>query len=396
LSFELRFGGFLANSAPLPSRAASAQGSVAEPATSATYAQICAADLRALSSALYGIDDGPEPSLSLATELLAGWGDSPVPARAPYPSRIGDDHSPFEYSVAFSAAGNELRLLFEAQAPQPSDAGNREAALALNRQLASRSGVHMGRFETVESLFLQSGGEQEFWLWHAVVLNRGAPPSFKLYLNPQVRGAENSWDLLSEAVTRLKLPSSTMEHVRLALRRPGLDQLSYFSLDLSDSQKARVKIYVAHHGIGPSELDDIFRLCPSHHPGDVIEFCGSIAGVRPAFERKPLMSCLAFTSGLEAPTSMTLHLPIAHYVPNDEVAVARVRSFLAGHDLDADAYQAAVSAILRRPLSSGRGAQSYASFRREYGSLRLTAYLSPELFMPLPPRKAGPSWRPTR
>lgn len=389
----------MATSAPLSPHAVPTQNgetALREHAAGATYVQICAADLRALSTALYGVDEGPEPSLSLATELLSGWGDSPVPARAPYPSRIGDDHSPFEYSVAFSEAGNELRLLFEAQASQPSDAGNREAALALNRQLASRSGVHMGRFESVESLFLQSGGEQDFWLWHAVVLNRGQPPAFKLYLNPQVRGAEKSWEVLSEAVSRLKLPQSTMDYVRLALRRPGLDQLSYFSLDLSDHQKARVKIYVAHNGIGPSELDDIFRLCPSHHQGDVIEFCGSIAGVRPAFERKPLMSCLAFTSGTEAPNSMTLHLPIAHYVPNDEVAVSRVRNFLASHELDADAYQAAVSAILRRPLSSGRGAQSYASFRREQGSLRLTAYLSPELFMPLPPRKAGPSWRPSR
>lgn len=394
---ESWLGGFVSSNVPQGSSRAAVQSGEVEPehgSAERTYAAVCAADLRALQTALYGVDDGPASHLELVAELFRGWGDLPVPRYAPYPSRIGDDHSPFEYSVAFSPAGPELRLLFEAQAPEPSDTGNRQAALAFNRHLANRAGVDMQKFSKVEDLFFEPVAAQDFSLWHAVCLNRSVPTAFKVYMNPQTRGATQSWSLLEEAVKRLELSPETMKYVGAAFRRPGLDQLSYFSLDLSDSSKARVKIYIAHNGIRPEELDDIFCLSPGHRPGDVIEFCAAMGGGQAAFERKPLMSCMSFVGGGTTPYAMTLHLPIAHYAPSDDVAIERVRSFLAGHDLDAAAYEAAVGAIARRPLQSARGIQSYASFRREEGALRLTAYLSPELFSPLPPRKAGPSWRP--
>jgi DMATS type aromatic prenyltransferase len=328
--------------------------------------------------------------------MFMDWGSLTIPSTPPYPSRIGDDHSPFEYSVAFAPHGPELRLLFEAQASTPTDLANQRAAVALNRRLAARSGVHMKRFDEISDLFLRDQETSEFSLWHAVCFNRGQPPMFKLYLNPQVRGTTQAWRLLSEAMSRLGLSAETLRYVAEALRRPDLDQLSYFSLDLADHAKARVKVYVAHHAVAPQYVDDIFGICPAHRVGDVVAFCDSMVGNRQSFERKPLMSCLSFTSDSDRPNTMTLHLPIAHYVDSDEVVSTRVGGFLREHGLDHAGYRTALNAIAKRPLSSARGIQSYASYRREAGALRFTAYLSPELFAVADRRKAPPSSPPPR
>lgn len=354
----------------------------AHQASAPTYAGLCTRELRALTTALFHADDDADSLSDLVEEMFGDWGSLTIPPHPPYPSRIGDDHSPFEYSVAFAPGGPELRLLFEAQAFPPTDVGNRQAALAFNRRLAGRAGVDMKRFDQIADLFLGEQETREFSLWHAVCLNRGQQPMFKLYLNPQVRGTAEAWTLLRAATLKLGLSASTMSYVAEALRRPGLDQLSYFSLDLADDAKARVKIYVAHHAITPQHLDDIFGICPAHQAGDVVTFCESMVGDRQTFEQKPLMSCLSFTSGSERPNTMTLHLPIAHYVENDEVVSRRVGSFLQHHGLDHDGYRAAINAIAKRPLGDARGIQSYASYRREAGALRFTAYLSPELFAP--------------
>lgn len=362
----------------------------ADQANAPTYAGVCTAELQALTRILYRGDDGTASLSQLVEEMFQGWGSQTIPATPPYPSRIGDDHSPFEYSVAFAPTGAELRLLFEAQAFPPTDAGNRQAALAFNQRLAGRAGVDMKRFEMISDLFLSAPETREFSLWHAVCLNRGQPPMFKLYLNPQVRGTAEAWTLLRAAVLKLGLTADTMSYVAEALRRPGLDQLSYFSLDLTDDAKARVKIYVAHHAITPQDLDEVFGICPAHRAGDVVTFCDSMVGPRKRFDHKPLMSCLSFTSGSDRPNTMTLHLPIAHYLDNDEAVSSRVVSFLTQQGLDHEGYCAAVNAIAKRPLSDARGIQSYSSYRREKGALRFTAYLSPELFAPLARRRTGP------
>src|SRR4051794_40140954 len=57
--------------------------------------------------------------LLLQRFLFGAWGEAALAAAPAYASRIGDDHSPYEYSVAFSGREVELRLLCEAQASQP-------------------------------------------------------------------------------------------------------------------------------------------------------------------------------------------------------------------------------------------------------------------------------------
>src|SRR4051812_5555185 len=70
--------------------------------------------------------------------FLQGWGTQEIPRRPPYASTIGDDHSPFEYSVAFGQERTELRLLVEMQGQTPAALTNQQAALAFNARLAQR------------------------------------------------------------------------------------------------------------------------------------------------------------------------------------------------------------------------------------------------------------------
>ncbi len=344
-----------------------------------TYLDRCQQGLSALSQALLR----PEETATyneLAAFLFEDWGDHEVPQLAPYPSNIGDDHSPFEYSLAFDPEGIELRLLFESQSQLPSPQTNQEAALALNQRAGRRYGLDFSRFERIQDLFLSDAPSAEFSLWHAVCLNPGRAPAFKIYLNPQMRGAQQAACVMEEALGRLGFGAQTIAAARRALKRTELDAFGYFSLDLASGPNARVKIYVSHPLIDPAELDELFELCPAHRPGDVIDFCAAMTGSHDTFTRKPLMSCMSFVSGSEVPKAMTLHLPIAHYVESDAVTAQRTEAFLGRAGLDAQAYRRSLQSIASRPLHETLGVQSYASYRREKGGLRFTAYLSPALF----------------
>lgn len=344
-----------------------------------TYLDRCQHGLAALSQALLRPQE-TNAYTELAAFLFESWGEHEVPRQAPYPSNIGDDHSPFEYSLAFDPEGVELRLLFESQSEPATPAANQAAALELSRRIARRYALDFRRFDLIQDLFLTSSPSADFSLWHAVCLNPGKPPAFKIYLNPQVRGADAATSVMEEALGRLGFGAKTIAATRQAIKRPGLDALGYFSLDLADGPDARVKVYVAHPLIDAAELDTIFELCPAHRPGDVIDFCEAISGSRATFARKPLMSCMSFVSGSELPKAMTLHLPIAHYVDTDAIAAERSEAFLRGAGLDHAAYRRSMSTIASRPLHETLGVQSYASYRREKGGLRFTAYLSPALF----------------
>lgn len=344
-----------------------------------TYEGACRSGLQALCSAL-GRSQELAGYSSLTKFLFQDWGSTVLPEEAPYPSNIGDDHSPFEYSLAFDPGGVELRLLFEAQARSPSRAGNLQAAIETNHRLQAHHGIDLSRFSRIQDLFLDGPPALGFSMWHAVCLNPGREPAFKLYLNPKVHGQAQALPLMEEAMTRLGFGDEAVRSLRSALPRAALDELSYFSLDLSNKPNARVKVYIAHPAIAAEELDQVFTLCPAHRPGDVVEFCQAMVKPTGPFTSKPLMSCLSFVQGSEKPTTMTLHLPIAHYVESDQVTAERVTSFLRRQGLNHEAYTRSLAAVARRPLAQASGVQSYASYRREKGGLRFTAYLSPELF----------------
>ncbi len=313
--------------------------------------------------------------------LFQGWGDTKVPSEAPYASLIGDDHSPFEYSVAFGGRGLELRILFEVQAAVPGAMANCRAALALNERLAEHYGTSLARFSAVQDLFLSNTTSSGFSLWHGVRFSADNP-DFKVYMNPQAFGPQRALPLVREALARLELHAAIpiVEHVIGS--RGGRDSLNYFSLDLSGEESARVKVYFRHAQATPRDIEKLFAGCAMHQPGDVVEFTRAMVGHEGFLGGKPVTSCFAFTRDADGPSAVTYHLPIAHYAPDDATAVQRSVAYLSAHDQAAAAerFAAAVAAFAPRALDCGVGVQSYASYRREPTGIRFTAYLSPELF----------------
>lgn len=311
--------------------------------------------------------------------LFDGWGDVAVPASAPYGSNIGDDHSPYEFSLALQPGqGVEIRLLVEAQGVAPSATSNRAAALALNERLHERFAVPFSRFEAVRDLFI-TGAETGFSLWHAVCWTPGDAAEFKIYLNPEANGKAHALEVAREAMARLGLGEQSASLAHLA-RRGELDQVKYFSLDLSSARHARVKVYAAHQGSTASDVEAVFAASPSHCRGDVVEFCRNLVGHTGPFDKRPVQSCFSFTSESIAPTSATFHFPIAHYSPSDRETRARVSALLRGHGLDAGSYERSFDAMAADVPPALRSTQSYVSFKRGSAGLRVTTYLSPRLF----------------
>ena len=344
----------------------------------ASYHRIAAWQLQALCRSL-GQDDAYPDYLQLQQFLMEPWGQRPVPERAPYPSSIGDDHSPYEFSVAFDPHAAALRLLLETQSDRPGLVANQRAALALTQRLADRYGVNLRRFEQVSPLLCPQLPQGTFSLWHAVTF--GDKPEFKIYCNPQVQGVERAPRLIAEVLERLGFARAARLLIeRAGWRGPRRDELKYFSLDLSAEANARVKIYFCHHDILAEELERTFAIAPSHVAGDVVDYCRTMVGHTGPFSKKPLSSCFSFVAGSDEPLSVTLHLPMAHYAPGDAEIASRVAKFIATHQLAGTAYANLLAAFVARPLPHSVGAQSYASYRRDHGSMRLTVYLSPELF----------------
>jgi DMATS type aromatic prenyltransferase len=155
---------------------------------------------------------------------------------------------------------------------------------------------------------------------------------------------------------------------------------NYFSLDLTERLGSRVKVYFSHPQATLDGLERILALAPTNQAGDVTRFCRAILGGSTKLDQKPVCYCFSFAAGTAAPLAVTIHLPVAHYMESDAVIVNNVSPFMVDEGLPVTEYARAVSALARRDLASSVGLQSYVSFRREQQGLKLTVYLSPELF----------------
>lgn len=315
--------------------------------------------------------------------LARGWATRCV-STAAVRSDITDDHSPFEFSLAFDDGPPQLRLLAEAQGAEPSLASNWDAAWAVNEELERRFGASLTRAREIADLFAPDDPAALFALWHAVGFGAQGRPAFKLYFNPRAHGSAEAGARTREALERLGLDAAARWLESHALARGETDELIYFSLDLSASEQARTKIYVAHRGATVGDLEAVLAAGHGHAPGDALRFCRAMTGQREAFERRPLLTCAAFVGPEPRPSTVTLHLPIRAYVSDDQAALERIQAFLS--PADAAIYEAALRRLATRSLSAGTGVQTYTSFRRQAGRERLTVYLSPEVYRSQPER----------
>jgi DMATS type aromatic prenyltransferase len=315
------------------------------------------------------------------------WGSQSGQAPS-FDSDITDDHSPFEFSLALEGGHPELRMLVEAQGQPATTISNWEASWRLNERLKHSFGASLERARQIEDLFRPEGDTDQFALWHAVCLKRGAPPDFKIYLNPQAKGEGQADKIVREALVRLGFSHAWDWIAAHALRRGSDDRVIYFSLDLSQGPRARVKIYVAHYAATANELESVMAGAPEYEEGDALRFCTAMTGRSGPYRARPIITCMAFVAADDTrPFSVTFHLPIRCYAESDRSALERICTFLS--PADAVLYERAITAMAERRLEDGVGLQTYASFRRQGNRKRLTVYLSPELYKVTAPRKAN-------
>jgi len=337
-----------------------------------TLADAGVAKLRALCSALGYDAFSIHRASCLFRKLAVGWGGRPAQAK-PWPSDVTDDHSPFELSIAIDGDLPEIRFLVEAQGEAPSLRSNWEAGLRVNERLAAEHGVPMDRFAAVADLFAVGPRSETFGIWHAVCLQPGREPRFKVYLNPRAKGADQSAFVLETAMTRLRMET--------ALRNiPPLGPHNrFFSLDLAANPRARVKIYAAHPNATPEEVEAAVAMVPGPGPGRAAAFCRAMAGSNGPFDDRPVFTCLSFCENASAPTSATVYFPVRAYAEHDGVVRDRILRFVESPKA-AVMYRSALNAAAsHRELDTGVGLQTYVSIRLEPDCDRFTVYFSPEL-----------------
>jgi DMATS type aromatic prenyltransferase len=263
--------------------------------------------------------------VELFRKLISPWGEQPITARPEWHSDVGEDHTPYEFSIALGGPEPELRILLEAQAKEKTLEAYWKAGQALSELLAQEVGADLTRLRQIEDLFVPQDGEALFSVWHAICFWPSRPPEVKLYVNPQCRGRGQTAALFEEALSRLgcERPWSFLTE-NVMTRGPELDELKYFSLDLKPGLKARIKVYLRHHEATSADLERVMSAAHSHRPGDAIDFCRAVVHSDGPFSLKAPATCFSLVEGdNERPSAATLYLPTTHYAISARLACRR-------------------------------------------------------------------------
>jgi DMATS type aromatic prenyltransferase len=313
--------------------------------------------------------------------MTISWRDRHVGDSSGWQSDLSDDGSPFEFSIALDPDKVELRVLVEAQGQDANLQSNWQAGLALNQYLAAHYNVSLDRFAQIADLFVPTNSDAKFSMWHSACFYPDKPSAFKLYLNPQSQHKSRAAAIVEESLVRLGFTHAWPTLAETAAQRgPDKDEFVYFSLDLADSNHARVKVYLRHHDATPAELESALSAASNYVPGDAIEFCQAMAPEHSSFSAKSMTTCFAWIEGDNAtPSSGTLQLPISNYALNDRVVCDRLDLYLVQHSLPFSTYHLAIQSVATRSLAAGIGLHSYISLRRDRQHQRLVVYLNPEI-----------------
>lgn len=328
-----------------------------------------------------GFDDAQGRHLDLLRGLLGTQGETSISEPAAFTSNVADDTTPIEFSVAFDATGEcVVRVLGETVgSPAPREFVDR---------VAGDYGLVTDRLDAVADLFLPHEERQgPFTLWHSLIFRPGREPKIKVYLNPQISGPTMADSLVSEGLRRMNIAGAFDPMIEYALRRGERDNFSFFALDLDDDPLSRVKVYVSHEAADSEDVERAAELVPGTDPLLIREFLALLGGGKGPFEDRPLVSSYSFVEGSgDRPGNYSLYLPIRGYVPDDEVARARVLAVLAQYGFDGTKLDKALAAVSQRPLRDGVGLIAHVALRMgEFGS-GITVYLSSEAYRVLPAR----------
>ena len=321
-------------------------------------------------------------AIELLSELLGPSGAYPLFWPPLSDSNVADDATPVEFSLAFDTSGEyAIRVLGE----RVGTSSPREFLDVLT----VRYGLDPRRLDAVSDLFLPHDERQgPFTLWYSLIFRAGHAPGIKVYLNPQISGRTLADSLVHEGFRRLRMGKAFEPVIEHALRRGERDNFTFFALDLNRDPRSRVKVYIEHDAARPADAERAASLVPGLDPLSIRDFCAVLGGGNGTFAARPLISSYSFVEGDETrPSNYSLYLPIRSYVPDDEVALARVRAILAEYDFDGSKLDDAISAISERELRDGVGLIPHVSLRMGEVNPGITVYLSSEAYRVMPARK---------
>lgn len=340
-----------------------------------------------------GFDNTDTPA-ALLRELLGAAGERKLSEPPLWPSDVADDATPVEFSYALDDGGDRaVRILGETVARSPSPTANIAAARQFLDTVVERHGCTADRFEAVQDLFLPERPQGKFALWFSLIFRRQGPPRLKVYFNPDVRGPERNRELVAEGLRRLGMDNAYELAATHGLRRGERDRFSFFALDLDDSPLSRVKLYISHDAATAEDVTHCARAVNGVDPAQIEDFCALLGGGTRRFTGRPLISSYSFVEAdFDRPGNYSLYLPIRDYVPDDETARSRVRSFLAGHGVDQTNLDRALGAVSDRSLAERAGLIAHVSLRVGSFGSGTTIYLSSEAYGGTPPTATG-NWQ---
>ncbi|WP_018686628.1 tryptophan dimethylallyltransferase family protein [Actinokineospora enzanensis] len=337
------------------------------------------AQLRGLCHAI-GLDHRADEVCAVVAGLFGPAGTRAVTEPPLWRSDVSDDHTPVEYSVSFEEDGSHtLRLLVECGPQRPGGRALLAAALRGLDGLAERYPLSLDRFDAVRDLFLPEDPRGLFSLWFSVVVTAAAV-RVKVYLNPQVSGAAAAEGLVISGLDRLGFADAAA-----ALRGRGarpcstVDTFSFFALDLDDTPRSRVKVYRTHPRARIAHMGPLAAASPDTDLDALAEF-HRVVGDTDVYDGRPLVSSHTFLQDAPGPSGFSLYLPVRDYVPDDEVALARVRALLARHGFDDRPLSRAIAAVTDRPLADGVGLIAHVSLKTGRPRPGITVYLSAEAY----------------
>ncbi|MFI8092081.1 tryptophan dimethylallyltransferase family protein [Streptomyces sp. NPDC086080] len=325
-------------------------------------------------------------------ELLGPAARRPLDAGPPSLSFVCDDHSPVEFSLAFTAGSETaVRVLAEPGCTAATLEENGRLGLRALEALASRQDFSTEPLRRVDDLFFPATIHGSFALWCAMDLRQGRPPGIKVYVNPRAHGPERAAPVVEEALSRFGFGRAWPAlRARAMSRGPERDRILFFALDLGRWHTPRVKVYVAHHDITATDTHAVSRLLPDDRAGRVGEFCRMVGGNPGRFAHRPLVSCLSYTErDREHPSGYTVHVPVRDYARDDGVARDRAVAVLRRYGMDAAVIDRALAAVTSRQPSDGVGLIAYVSLvRSAWQPPRVNVYFSPEAYEVRPPHGA--------
>jgi DMATS type aromatic prenyltransferase len=315
-------------------------------------------------------------AVELFQEISDSWGDFAVGDAPHWPSDITDDGSPFEFSVAFERNRFELRMLFESQLRSPTNRSTWDAGIAFGERLRKAGKADLSLFNQVADLFAPTTPKPDrFSLWHAAVL-RDHACMYKVYFNPELEDPSKAVARVDTALQRIGLPAARRFIEACTTRLPFSTRLPYFSIDLEHPDNARAKIYLSAESAAHAAA--IVAETGGLDPATCSSWLSALLGTEEPQRKRPILVCVAFRRDPAAKPDVTVHVPIRCFVDNDAEGAERLVGMLGVKDVAR--LQRVMEAVSGHAPASTRGVLTYASMRQTNGALRVTGYLSPQLY----------------